>query len=334
VASDFINPGGFGKGQTWSMANDAEWAFIEGNPAEPITERILAAAYRRVNWWGHAPFHTGQLKRGLGVKGVNTIGNAIKSLISRQRIAPESTTRCIVLSIGAVRRQYHGRDESSRIPCQCPEHIKKNLRDLQWMRQQGWEPAPGFWDKLYAEDEGEPYGPLAQLTGGIELGGPQQWVREAASMPRRRSRLEAAPVVTTVTVTNNITVSGNSAAVTVNANMPVVAPVVQEPAAELSTCGWRQPDGADCGVVIAAGRFCEEHKATLAALIERQHQLNEAAQLPSSAGDEIEEPEAGTGDEPQANVRLTRSKPARIARGERSVNTGSYTGWDGQEIAS
>lgn len=42
----------FAEGDTWSMVSDNELALIETNPAEPTTERILAAAQGRTKLVG------------------------------------------------------------------------------------------------------------------------------------------------------------------------------------------------------------------------------------------------------------------------------------------
>jgi hypothetical protein len=146
----------FGKQSDFTMVADRELELIMTNRAEPTPERVLAAAQRNINWWGHAYFPQGKLREIVKCS-PSALSRALETLRDRARIAPESETTCIVLSATYVRRKVSKTHDkrNNKLACACPEHEAKGLRELMWLRpdgdQRGWEPKPGAWDQLVAE---------------------------------------------------------------------------------------------------------------------------------------------------------------------------------------
>lgn len=133
------------------MVSDRELALIGCNPAEPPAEHVIALSQQRMNQWGHAAFKRGELLHLLAPhKDRGVVTNALKSLRSRNRIAPESSTECVVLSATYVRKRRGGLD----VRCWDHKHASGELRDRRWLARIGWEKFPGQWDALLAEDGG------------------------------------------------------------------------------------------------------------------------------------------------------------------------------------
>ena len=142
----------FADGDTWGMVSDRELALIGANPAEPPAERVIAISQQRMNSWGHAAFQRGELLKLLAPhKDRGVVTNALKSLKSRNRIAQESSTECVVLSATYVRKRRGGLD----VQCWDRKHAAGSLRDRRWLARIGWEKFPGQWDALLAEDGGQ-----------------------------------------------------------------------------------------------------------------------------------------------------------------------------------
>lgn len=141
----------FGKAENFTLVADRELELIESSPNETATERILAASQRRINYYGHAAFNEGELQAILG-RHRNTVSNALRSLVARHRIAPESTSLCVILPLTFARRLNRGANMQL---CADPGHRRDNLRDRSWLRFntdfQGWEDQPGQWDALLSE---------------------------------------------------------------------------------------------------------------------------------------------------------------------------------------
>src|SRR5689334_16635447 len=112
----------------FSMQGDAELSALAANTSAPVAVRILWAAMARGNVWGHAGFLPGELARsiGLGDNSRRTLNKAIKELISWGIAAPESTSRCILLSAALYRR-------ADRNYKPCDEATHKGYTDRMWI---------------------------------------------------------------------------------------------------------------------------------------------------------------------------------------------------------
>jgi hypothetical protein len=129
------------------MQGDAELYTLAGNRAIPVATRVMFAAMARGNIWGHAGFAAGELARIIRLKNNRaTLNKAIRDLASWGVAAPESTSRCIVLSAALYRR-----GDSKDKPCEEPSHQDRTNR--MWLSKlgaelgHGWESEPGDYQK-------------------------------------------------------------------------------------------------------------------------------------------------------------------------------------------
>lgn len=127
-------------GGFFSMQGDMELYEPAGNTAIPTATRVQFAAMARGNIWGHAGFAPGELARivRVGKNNRKQLNEAIKHLISWGVAAPNSTSRCIVLSSALYRRA-----DRNRKLCEGPGHA--NVRERMWVSKLGWEHHPGLY---------------------------------------------------------------------------------------------------------------------------------------------------------------------------------------------
>lgn len=133
----------------YSMQGDDELYELAGNTSIPTATRVQFAAMARGNIWGHAGFAPGELGRivRIGKNNRTQLNKAISDLKSWGVAAPESTSRCIVLSAALYRR-----GDRNWTHCQEPSHQERTER--MWVLRMGWEPATGFYQAALDDGKG------------------------------------------------------------------------------------------------------------------------------------------------------------------------------------
>lgn len=181
----------------YSMQGDEELYELAGNTSIPTATRVQYAAMARGNIWGHAGFAPGELGRivKIGRNNRTQLNKAISDLKSWGVAAPESTSRCIVLSAALYRR-----GDRNWTHCQEPSHHDRTERV--WVLRMGWEPSPGYYQAALDDGKG-------------------------AQIAERRRMVEEE----TETVTTTTTKTRTRRRVTETETIPVLAPriVVLEP---------------------------------------------------------------------------------------------------------
>jgi hypothetical protein len=81
----------------YSMHGDSGVIELAENTALPPAMRLQWLCIATANRWGHAAFGPGKLKQALKIERA-TLNRAIGTLIAGKIAAPESNSRCIVLS--------------------------------------------------------------------------------------------------------------------------------------------------------------------------------------------------------------------------------------------
>jgi hypothetical protein len=126
----------------------------------PSYMRLMLACFARANVKGHCAFRPGEMKRLLaGRDGELAQRSSTRYALGRLKawgvIAPESTTRCVVLD-----SRLYQRADNRHWVCSEPGH-----KDLKWVNGLGWEDEPGDWDGWLQRAEAREL-ILAQLRPG------------------------------------------------------------------------------------------------------------------------------------------------------------------------
>jgi hypothetical protein len=138
----------------YSMHGDKQLADIAESTSLPPAMRLFMLASARSNYWGHAPFSSGEICTTLGIS-APTRRAAIASLKSGKVIAPESTHLCLVLSAAVVRSA-----DKAYKTCIEPTHVECQRR--MWVAGIGWEDQERQWQQVVNDPGAAPV--LAKRT--------------------------------------------------------------------------------------------------------------------------------------------------------------------------
>ena len=121
----------------YSMHADTELAEFGMSTTLALPFRLYMLGMSRINKWGHAPFHRGEMLSLLGCAR-QRIKPTINSLISAKILSPQSTRLCLVYTSRLVRRT-----DRSEVRCTEPDHLGRQER--MWVHGLGWERSEGDW---------------------------------------------------------------------------------------------------------------------------------------------------------------------------------------------